>query len=230
VRLVQAHADRLGLRSKTRKSGEGAITKKPFTRGHIYKLLSNPIYIGRVHHAGQYYEGEHEGIVDLVQWEKVQAGLRANAALRGDTVKCSPSLLTGIVFDDHGRRLTPSFTRKGTKRYRYYIGADEPEGARASSRCWRVNAEQLEAVVMGNVNTLVTDPAALRGSLGQANVSDSQITELLSSTQSSNHRTIEPSNLRRAEGRCFAQAATASRNQRDETAAHVPARGRGAMA
>ena len=30
-----------------------------FSRGHIYKLLSNPIYVGRISHKGQVQEGRH---------------------------------------------------------------------------------------------------------------------------------------------------------------------------
>ena len=36
----------------------------PFSRGHIYKILSNPIYVGRIAHKGQVHEGQHQAIVD----------------------------------------------------------------------------------------------------------------------------------------------------------------------
>ncbi len=42
-----------------RQTGGGLIS-----RGHLYKILSNPIYIGRLGHKGQVYEGQHAAIVD----------------------------------------------------------------------------------------------------------------------------------------------------------------------
>ena len=43
--LVKQEADRRGLRTKIRKPNNGKRRGgAPFTRGHLYKLLSNPIY------------------------------------------------------------------------------------------------------------------------------------------------------------------------------------------
>ena len=30
---------------------------QPFSRGHLYQLLTNPIYIGQIAHKGQLYPG-----------------------------------------------------------------------------------------------------------------------------------------------------------------------------
>jgi hypothetical protein len=47
VRRVKDEADRLGLRTKRRRSANGIERGgAPFSRGHIYRLLSNPIYTG----------------------------------------------------------------------------------------------------------------------------------------------------------------------------------------
>jgi hypothetical protein len=34
------------------------------SRGHLYWILSNPIYIGRLRHKGQIHDGLHPAIVD----------------------------------------------------------------------------------------------------------------------------------------------------------------------
>jgi Recombinase len=47
-----------------------------FSRGHVYKLLSNAIYVGRIAHKGQSYEGHHPPIVTLDLWDRVQQSLR----------------------------------------------------------------------------------------------------------------------------------------------------------
>jgi DNA invertase Pin-like site-specific DNA recombinase len=51
VRRVKDEADRLGLKTKRRTTANGTERgNKPFSRGHIYRLLSNPIYIGQIVH------------------------------------------------------------------------------------------------------------------------------------------------------------------------------------
>ena len=54
VRRVKEEADRLGLTTKVRKSGGGRMWGgRPLSRGYIYKLLNNPLYIGRIAHKGK---------------------------------------------------------------------------------------------------------------------------------------------------------------------------------
>ena len=51
VRRVKDEADRRGLRTKRRRMANGAERGgTSFSRGHIYRLLSNPIYIGQIAH------------------------------------------------------------------------------------------------------------------------------------------------------------------------------------
>jgi site-specific DNA recombinase len=45
VRKLKAEADRIGFRTKRRIYGDKVTGGQPFTRGHLYCLLHNPIYI-----------------------------------------------------------------------------------------------------------------------------------------------------------------------------------------
>ena len=64
VRL-KAALDHENVRLPIRIDGTGKKTGGGlFSRGHLYKILSNPIYIGRVAHRDQVYEGQHPAIVD----------------------------------------------------------------------------------------------------------------------------------------------------------------------
>ncbi|MFD0916533.1 recombinase family protein [Pseudahrensia aquimaris] len=73
IRETKAEADSLGLRSRrwTTRTGKdrGGLL---FTRGHLYRILTNPIYTGLVHHKGATYKGQHDGIVDPAIWQRVQ--------------------------------------------------------------------------------------------------------------------------------------------------------------
>ena len=65
VRLKTA-LDAENLRSPVRMSGTGRRTGGvPISRGHLYWILSNPIYVGRLRHKGQIHDGLHPAIIDL---------------------------------------------------------------------------------------------------------------------------------------------------------------------
>jgi site-specific DNA recombinase len=84
-------------------------------RGHIYKILSDPIYVGRIAHKGQVHQGQHAPIVPQDLWDKVQQSLRDH--LRAEKMKrtrrSSEALLVGKLFDDRGNRMSPSWPRRG---------------------------------------------------------------------------------------------------------------------
>ena len=95
---------------------------RPFSRGALYTLLKNPLYIGKVTHQGKRYEGQHAALLETALWEKVQQRLNENRR-KHQTRKSvkDPSLLAGLLFDDKGHPLSPSHTRKQNRRYQYYV-------------------------------------------------------------------------------------------------------------
>ena len=108
VRAVKAETDRLGLTTKIHTSqSRRAYGGSPLSRGHIYKLLANPLYAGRIAHKGKTYEGQHAPIIDHETWEAVKAKLAANA-IREGTNAAEPSLLAGMIYDERGNRFSPS--------------------------------------------------------------------------------------------------------------------------
>src|SRR6202166_1709335 len=59
VRLKQ-RLDAEGFRLPIRIDGRGRSTGGgQFSRGHVYKILSNPIYVGRIAHTLQVHQGDH---------------------------------------------------------------------------------------------------------------------------------------------------------------------------
>src|SRR5207302_1747004 len=80
VRLKQV-IDGENLRLPVRADGTGRSTGGGLlSRGHIYKILSNPIYIGRIAHKGHVHEGQHPPIVELDLWDRVQERLQEQVA------------------------------------------------------------------------------------------------------------------------------------------------------
>ena len=68
VRLLKEDLDKNGIHSKVRGQKGGCS----FSRGTLYKILSNPIYIGQIRHKGTCHDGQHKAIIDQELWEQVQ--------------------------------------------------------------------------------------------------------------------------------------------------------------
>ncbi|ODS03608.1 hypothetical protein AUC71_00650 [Methyloceanibacter marginalis] len=180
VRALHAECHRLGLKTKERTLLDGRrIGGKPVSHGHLYLILSNRLYIGRIPHKGRSYEGEHEAIIDPETWEKVQAQLATNAGRqRGRTSSKHPSLLAGLLFTAEGVPFTPSHAVNHGRRYRYYIersllkpGAaterktsspanyESEDGLQA--RGWRLPAHEIEKLVLTRLCGFLRDRGAL---------------------------------------------------------------------
>src|SRR5882672_11007742 len=74
VRKVHAELARLKLTTKPYPISTGKILGGlPFSRGHIYRILSNPLYIGEIAHKEVRHAGQHPRIIDQEIWEAVGA-------------------------------------------------------------------------------------------------------------------------------------------------------------
>jgi DNA invertase Pin-like site-specific DNA recombinase len=164
VRLLKEDLDGAGIVSKVRTAADGSrYGGQPLARGAIYLMLQNRIYRGEIVHKGKSYPGEHEAIVDEALWTDVHAILSENRVDRaeGTTVK-EPNLLTGILFDAHGGRMSPTHANKKGTRYRYYISRSLLEGsARAKTEGQRIPAAALESLVVRRIRDWLAHPAAI---------------------------------------------------------------------
>jgi site-specific DNA recombinase len=89
-----------------------------------------------------------------------------------------PSLLAGLVFDDQGNHLTPTHTKKGSTRYRYYVAhALIAAGRKAAPQGVRIPAKDMEDVVLGAIGGFLTDESSLINLMGkiEADVARSQL-------------------------------------------------------
>src|SRR5690349_8676199 len=183
VRRVKEEADRLGLRTKCRTAANGAGRGgKPFSRGHLYTLLSNPIYTGQIAHKGQLHPGQQPALIDDANWSIVRDKLATNTRdHRHRANAAEPSLLAGLLVDAQGERLTPSHAVKKGRRYRYYLsaalitdeGTDRAQG-------WRLAAREIEEAVIRILADALTSPAKLVERFGAASMSSDHIAKLLS--------------------------------------------------
>ena len=163
VRLKQ-QLDAESFRLPIRIDGGGRSTGGgPFSRGHIYKILSNPIYVGRIAHKGQTYDGHHPPIVTLGLWDEVQQSLgdHLGAARTERTRQSSDALLIGKLYDDGGNRMSPTWARQGSKRWRYYVSQAALQGDKSKAgSILRVPAADVETLVTEALGKLSPDRAA----------------------------------------------------------------------
>ncbi len=187
VRQVKDEADRIGLTTKVRQgAGQRMLGGRPLSRGHIYALLSNPLYTGRIAHRGESYEGQHPAIIDRETWDAVQKQLAAQAPARASRAGAArPSPLRGKLFDESGTVLTPSHTVKSGRRYRYYVSRSSSSistpanAAHARNPRWRLPAREIERLVGDAVLALFMNRAELARIARESQVHEGQIFDLL---------------------------------------------------
>ncbi len=167
VRLLKDDLDRRGIVSKIRISKSGNRTGgKAFSRGALYELLSNPVYIGEIRHRKERYPGHHEPIMDRELWEGVQQQLRAGAAkCKTRPTQAAPSPLAGKLFDENGQCLYVAGAAKGERRYRYYVSRQLVTGSADKVRNgWRLPGPEIERTVAAAARQLLNDHAQISAS------------------------------------------------------------------
>jgi site-specific DNA recombinase len=203
VRNLKAELDAAGIRSKHRIRPDGTeCGNQSFSLGALYLVLQNRTYRGEATHKGNAYPGEHEAIIDKPLWDEIQATLAAN---RVERTTCSNSkagsLLVGLLFDEAGERLSPTWTVKKGTRYRYYVSASLMRGHRKSrSTRHRIPAGDLENVVIERLRAFLSNRAELldafdgqnlgRGEQGHMIKRASQIAKELGQIPERNRATI----------------------------------------
>lgn len=161
---VVQELDRRGWNTKAWTTRKGVSRGgRPFDKNALFKLLTNPAYLGKVKYRDEIHPGEHSAIVDEAVWQRVQAVLRRNGRNGGASVKNKyGALLRGLV------RCAPcdasmghTYSSKGSRRYRYYVCMH------AQKRGWHVcpskavPAGELERFVVDQIRHVARDPAVL---------------------------------------------------------------------
>src|SRR5712691_8007623 len=164
VRLLKTELETRGIAGKRWTSASGkSWGGKPIGRGALYLILQNRIYRGETVHKNEAYPGEHQAIIDSALWDAVHARLSENTAERGAGIRVkNPSLLTGLLFDGEGHRMTPIHAVKKGTRYRYYVSRPLIVGARADAAAGRrIPAAEIEQIVTNRIRRLLSEPASV---------------------------------------------------------------------
>ena len=165
VRQLRARLDALGIVSKQRTNRFGRVSGgTTFSRGALYNILRNPIYIGKVRHKEELHEGLHEAIIDDATWKLVQTQLADHGGKKiRSNRRPATRLLDGVLFDSKGRAMRTTYASKSirtdgttrTKRYWYYTTAVSVSENKTETE--RLPADEIERVVMNALNERLAD-------------------------------------------------------------------------
>ena len=94
------------------------VADKPFT--------NNLLYIGKVHHRGELYDGQHEAIIEPSIWEQAKALMQVQARNKDGRYNPSGLILQGKLYDLKGKKYRCHFSEKpNKKRHYYYVSPDK---------------------------------------------------------------------------------------------------------
>lgn len=161
-------------------AAEGVVNRygKTISKGMLYKLLNNRVYLGEAVHKGVSYPGEHKPLVEQSLWDKVHAVLKESPRKRaGRTRAQTPALLRGLIFDADGRAMSPTHTRRNGKLYRYYVSQAALKDADKTGAIHRLPAGDVEAVVINQIRTLVAQPEIIVATWRAARPQDAGLSE-----------------------------------------------------
>ncbi|MCA3357130.1 MAG: recombinase family protein [Roseomonas sp.] len=165
VRIIFKRFVAIGSATKLAKAlvAEGVRTKsgRPIDKGYIYRLLNSRVYLGEATHKDASYPGEHAPIIDRSLWDKVHTILQNSPRLRAANARArTPALLKGLIFTETGCAMTPAFTKKGTRQYRYYVSMDviRSRALDENPGPLRLPAPMVEDAVIGEIHRMIRAP------------------------------------------------------------------------
>lgn len=164
--------DRRGWRTKQWVTRKGVIEGgQPFTKGRLYRLLTNPIYIGKIDFKNQIYDGEHDAIVGVPTWEDVQHILQQNGRNGGADVRSTDSaLLKGLLrcASCHAAMIR-TYTTKNAHRSPHYTCTEAQQRGRGKCEEKPVSEYSIKAMVTGQIRRIGSHPRMVAAVLAKAN-------------------------------------------------------------
>jgi site-specific DNA recombinase len=167
---VVQELERRGWRTKAWVTRKGRkMGGQPFVKTNLHKLLTNATYSGKLRYKKELHNGEHPAIVDPVKWQKVQVLLKRHRHKGSTERNRSGAILKGLLYcRPCGCAMSPTYSSKGSKRYRYYVCSQ------AQKRGWdlcpsqSIPASPIERIVVAQISKVGQDSERLQKILTEA--------------------------------------------------------------
>ncbi|WP_028969870.1 recombinase family protein [Sphingomonas sp. URHD0057] len=180
-------ADTRGKKWKTR-AGHVA-GGRPITKALVFHVLGNPIYLGKIRHRNEMYEGLHAPIVDRETWDKVQEIRARQARIKAGRNK--EHILTDLLFDCFGRPMSVNRTFiEGRSKIpsRTYVSRQSAWAKRQNLKRLRARAEAIEDLVVTTLASFLSDREQIRSMLLSLQCHDADLDRISKRCQFVGHR------------------------------------------
>jgi site-specific DNA recombinase len=181
ISLLIRELPALGIVSRKREAKNGRVFGgTTLDKGAIYKILHNPIYLGKIRHKDKVYEGRHEPIVSQRLWDDVHAALKESPRTKATLPKHrSKAVLCGVLrCGGCNSAMTPCHTRKKTgKLYRYYAAVNYKKGGCPDCPIKQVTASEIETVVLHQLQSVFAAPEMILDVWQEVGKRDGSVTE-----------------------------------------------------
>jgi site-specific DNA recombinase len=162
---------RLGWRTKARITGAGkSVGDLPFNKCSLHGLLTNPLYVGKMKHKTDLFEGEHPPIVETEVFARVQTMLQRNGRSGGlEARNRHGALLRRLLYCKAcNKAMVHTFTAKRGRQYRYYTCTHAIKSGRSECPSGSLPAGEIERVVVDQIRCIGRDPGLIKEVLVEA--------------------------------------------------------------
>ena len=154
------------------------IVGKAIDKSLIYKMLANRTYLGELRHGTQWFPNAHAPIVDTALWDRAHAAIASPdrpRTLPGQSKVPFP--LRGLVYAADARAMTPWYTTRRGRTYRYYVHTRALHEGAGAVKLPRVSAGELEAAVIEQLRRVLRAPEMIAAVVPQALERDRSLDE-----------------------------------------------------
>jgi len=185
VHRLQQELEAAGVRSKQRVTASGrTVGGVILSRGALFHMLRNRIYLGEIPHKGQTHPGQHAAIIEPALFDAVQIKLGEGRRSLSSERRVTGALLTGRIVDAAGEVMSPAFSYgRGGRVYRYYVSTSLQKGGpvRDDAILRRIPAKTIEGLVQTTLERLLPGRADVLCELRRVEVTHEQLLLVLPS-------------------------------------------------
>lgn len=173
VLATTEYLNKKGYRGKTylSKRGEPRGGGTFFNTG-LTRILTNPLYVGKILEGENLIEGKHEGVVPIPLWERVQRRIRFQAANRHNVhhERQYSFLLEGIIrCGECSGAMTPRWAQGRSRKYYYYECVSRAHKGNAACTMKDVPAPALDTAFVQRIKELGSQQSYIKDIAEQAN-------------------------------------------------------------
>ena len=148
------------LSSKSDPADDGKC--RTWTKANVLRLIRTPVYAGDIRSHGEFYDGEHEALVDRETFSRAGALLNVAARTTNDPSRNPDYILRGLLrCACCGSAFTPASTRRGRTEYRYYRCIRRDKEGREACPSSPLPAGAIEAYVIERLRELAAEKAGV---------------------------------------------------------------------